>query len=489
MPRDKEKKEPVIDETQATPSTLKFIGVNGMEAAEGGSANVDLAVIDLGISMSRTFIPSDIENTLEASITQLLDAFATNRGYATTLTAQAVREYIEAAINYYALIVASWRAENTSSLRTANGKIVSSLFRTRIPMRTLLEVLTGAPIAPISDNNGGSSISNAQWLRDNVIYLQDVFLPSNVLRFIFGLFSGVYSLDKFTDAGNTSLLMLHPGLLSESDSVQVRARSAGSTLNTKASTSDMISFLKFMGWSNEEAINTDLTRDLHGNTLIIYDDPALLDQLTNAKFFYSFDLGVAYGVPGSDTDIKNLYFDPTDEYATPFVYRDRKSFDADDFMLTAMFHRGLYPDPTTPVYQLGTSLKVLVDGVVQVNDVNYSIMSPHYVALSGGSNQLANSNLNRLTYAINNWYLYFNAPLFGIPNITLSVDVSGVPTGYGPVAIGSYAYEGPNTYFINEDDMTTYRTIAWLRFIFGEDYRRWLQLSIARTITSRLGEK
>lgn len=464
-------------------NNINLIGTNAYGKIIGDSGGFDLVKIQANLNLKQLILSDDAVPMFTQTVSQLIEAFATNRGYPTTLTASNIISYFRSAAVTYAYFVKLWSLQNSSKLVDKFGRDISDVFSRRTRTTTPTQDLTGATVPPISDT---VTISNAVWLRDYAGELINILLPSSISELIFGLFSGVFSMHRFSDAGISSFISLYPELdnvLSTKKTHELFDSNLATTKSILQSSSDMIPFLTFLGLSSSNIIEMEWSRDIHGKTVLIYEDSEFLNQLVNAKVLWPYDIGATAGYPASDNDYAGLFYDYSSEYSSVFDFPDIKEFNADDLYISVLFNRALVANPTLPQFQLNTRTVVMTDnGAITGSSPSY-LYIPNVRFIF--NEQPSEATANYLTQILGFTSLIGAPDSMVIAQMALSVNSTGVITGFGSYSVSTQTLDSFNTYNINLEDMQSVRQVLMARLWFGEDYRRAAQLAYTRLLRSR----
>lgn len=238
-------------------------------------------------------------------ITQLITKYADARGYATTLTAASVITYFTTAMKVYADILVLKRYADSSKARNAVGIPLSILNKRAYNGAALTSsgiVVNVAKAAVINQVTEASAISNAAWNNTYLSELPKLHLPMGITRALQYLFS-----QRFRVPGNPalhSIITMYPSDMDANISMPNAFAADVALLDAAiAANTDLLSFISFIGITNESVLSYDYQRDQAGVSYREVIDPDLKSMLVNGY------LTNAFASESTDADIVNSYCD------------------------------------------------------------------------------------------------------------------------------------------------------------------------------------
>lgn len=388
-------------EVQSLPSLLNNVGkADGDTIYMVNSQRVDVGATALGreifvdirpvgmIHESSTSVNSLLDNQLQ----DLIDAYATARGYVTGVTVAKVAAYLEASERTLSLITWLHRSQNGTKFTTDTGRNLGATLGSRYQATTPTTVAdvanyigdAASTLTALTDD-GALSISNTVWGRDYLSLLSDVKLPRGTVSYIMSMFGVHYAYDE---AGSYIVSFMPDYLLSTNNIDVIIAGLDTVMTNLRNADPDLIDIMHFLGFNSELATAIDFARDQRGLTLPIVHDKFMSGAIYNAYIADALAVG--------DTDI-DMFFDTTG------VYSPVSSVDAADFDANTVFNMLLVRDKITANYQL----ELFSDDSPSSSSVYCypHVPVPDGVTLSG----LSGAQVSRIAI-VTQTYIYNNGP-------------------------------------------------------------------------------
>jgi hypothetical protein len=289
-------------------SDHEVYGVSAMQQVVATSnSDFDITVKDLIIDTPLLLSSTSLNTLLEGPIAELINAYATSRGYSTGVTYAKVSGYVFESFQLLTLLFHMFRAQNVRNLVTPGGKEIGKILSLRPSVQftnsmVADHVLTNTTISTITSHvdDGAVSISNSDWANEWLSQLVHMKLPAPLVKTAASLF-GVYY--QTTGENGSCLYSFVPQPITTSAGVSVETRFnsiAASMAAKRLADPDLVDILNFLGFTNEEVIDLDFNRDLRKQTVKIVQDPAFLSAFINTNF---------YNFKHSDADVDNLYYD------------------------------------------------------------------------------------------------------------------------------------------------------------------------------------
>lgn len=438
-------------------SGLPRLGLVHGSQVQGASNNSVLAsVYDLTLDLSQ--IVDTAFAMTSSDIQSVIDSYASARGYTSSLTSTNVKDYLKYAIQYFANLVATFRAENCRLAVNQSGNVVGPLFNDIVT-----EML---PLEPFGTNTlavyNSSSISNAVWAADYLSGLNLTKIPEAIVGLILQLFGVFYSTNPYSDLGNNACISLKPSLL-------VRSGCTTAMASMKALVTaqpDLLPILGILG-INGDAVNAiDFQRDLKGQTLPVVVSPDMLHMFANAQILSPLILS-------SRTETMSLYIDYTSDETSMFSHPILA--DTGDDAILPLLLRNVF---SASVLSSNRIVKVILESAPN-NVVMYNVIPPGFL-ISGGGNWQASASL--INNAQERW-----AECLGIPTmasytytITEALGITSLS-----VAEATVTPEGSSAYYFNSNEFVVYSRVAANILIFGASWRNDLT-SLIRDMSTRV---
>lgn len=276
-------------------------------------------------------VGSLISSTLE----ELIDAYATARGYVTSVTAAKVEDYVEYSYQYFATIMHLLRAQNGSQLKTDQGFNLGSHLGSKpqatVGMGSVANFIGDAGATTVSVNyDGDISISNKDWSSKYISELVHVKLSRGQVQFAVAMFGSHY----LANSGGTGITTFIPSNVVSTTATTTQLENlAGQMAALRAADKDLIDIVNFLGFTNELVLAFDYTRDVRGLTVDLKADPNIESALYNAF------VPLASISSDSDMDIFWNYFGTF----SPLNYADDANLDA-SVLFNSLILRGRISD-------------------------------------------------------------------------------------------------------------------------------------------------
>lgn len=283
----------------------------------------DVSAWPIMVDLEVMLMDADFKNILADKIQAMLQTFNANRGYTSTTNTAVINNYITLSLEAYATFVALKRSQDASALRDSQGMDISLLLTKRPAIQAFNNRMKMA--SAFTANGAGliddkTNINNAQWLRDYVGELTKIFLPPWMISFITELFSGMY-VNPYNAA---SYVVAYPKISTWGSRLDQNFATAINGLQNNLNTyPDLVAILNLLGFVNP---NLDFTRDLSGNTAIIFEDPSLILAIENSGDIQGYQL---------DDDVNELYRVPTN--MNEFNFETQLEVDVMQFFKSFLF--------------------------------------------------------------------------------------------------------------------------------------------------------
>jgi hypothetical protein len=314
--------------------------VNSQQLDVGGTAvGEEIFVKHLLINGLHTSATS-VNSLLDRQLQDLIDAFATARGYSTNVTVADVAAYLKASEEVLSLITYLHRSQNATKFTTDTGYNLGTVLGSRPNGFTSAADIANfigdnaTTLTPLI-NDGSVGISNVDWGRVYLSLLSDVKLPRATVSYILSMFGTFYSYDK----SGSFILAGVPAFMASTSSVSTLIAGLDTVLtNLRGANADLIDIMHYLGFNSELAVAIDFARDQRALTV-----PMVNDEVFNAMAFNGF---VQDPIGGLDSDVANLFYDVAG------VYSPLHTIDAADFNANAVFTHTLLRGKITAHYQI-----------------------------------------------------------------------------------------------------------------------------------------
>lgn len=469
--KDKEKKK----DEKPLPTSEGFISGVNIQEVDSPSAMTyyRAAMTDINISLEDVFDVSSIVDTIGNSIQDVIDAYATNKGYVSSTTPTDVINYINYSMNALSIIVALFRANNGSKLRAQGGTEISEFVTEFFESNTddYERIMTGQSFDKQVYKYG---VSNAVWARQTLSSLSHLYLNESITNTILYLFGNVFTAAPFAALGNSAMFKVNnhdkeprnyvAGETSADGTYYSSSTSGittpGSTLDVmldnmkalKSSKKDLISILKVLGFSNSHPKNIDFTRDLTGQTISMVQDPNLMYILGNTLL----DFGE---FPNNDTDIVNLIVNFYDTESSVFAYNEQVHLPIQELSI---------------MWLLRAKTKLGGGSAILTSDDNVQssrIAIPFRIDATSASSTIADTMLKtqKLIAAGTAYGMLIGIPIIAIPLIQYT------GTSITAISVNYDVNEGANVYLFDNSEIDIIRSVVQSKMLFGADYRQELE--------------
>lgn len=310
------------------PDSSQVYAVNSQRVDVGGSGTsqeIYVKHVPIGqLILESTSTPNSL---LTDQLQDLINAYATARGYVTGVTVAKVAAYLSNSFNLFAMIVFIHKAQNGTRYTTTDGVDIGKLLGSRIKASTGLSASNVANY--VGDNNvnyraleyeGEVSYSNTVWSRDWLSHLSKVKLSRGLAQEAISLFSKNYALSP---DGSYIAVPFPQVLLSASTAAVVRDGILTSMNTARSTDPDLIDIMEFLGFTSEMVTQMNFDRDQRGLTLEV-----MYDEVFNAA---AYNASLENPLASGDTDFSNLYWDRFG------VYSILHPVDTMDFNASALF--------------------------------------------------------------------------------------------------------------------------------------------------------
>lgn len=460
-------------------SPLITTAVSGTELAPGAFPGIEIAKRTIYVSATDTWMDATAWGMVSAQLTSILAAYGSARGFATTVTAANVYDYLLHSIRALATLCALKRIQDAVNVTDASGMDISALFETRtyrggaINMATTLgELLNSTAITSVSDV---TTISNAVWQQTYLSELHKIRLPKQIIMQVIAMFSGYFEVP--TGAGVTLYEFMDTGLNGNVNAATVYTGTHIAALNALLANPDMYTVLDMLGFTAEPLLAMDWNRDIRGKTVNIIRDPEIVNFLANGWIETVPDVGVT-----GDTDVIYRLLDLSRSRSI-FDNVAISNIDISNFMLPLMF--GLRFQSAFTTSYIMNHISTIDETGTLAHSYCWAPCRLIFDATSTATTAELHAISDRLTYAMARWCSHTSAVSMGFfPAITAklddnagSIDVISVSA----VAIG--ISEPENSWYIPSDIEMLINSIK-LEYIFGAQWRSRLQL-LLQSVSSR----
>lgn len=455
-----------FDSLVATDSSLNLINATLVSPGASGSEQ-EVGYINGYFDTSGVLLDNGTFAMVDDSITALLEAFGTARGYATTVTVTDIRNYFIRSARAFSILLTYQRYYNGAKLIDRNGKSMSNIVAQRIRGVSL----TAAPkalieSATVNTSTESATDSNAIWAQTYLSQLHKLRMPKNWFEFMVKMFSGVHAI---ADARIPSYLVLYDESLNKSVTHATEFATQVAAIDALLAKPDLISILDFMGFK-PLGVGLDFTRDLKGRTLFITADAQINDLFGNGSWFDFCDTA-------TDTDIKYLVSGSMDPLS-PFSASEQLEASAETLKHLALLSKRL-----TTTVNIQAVVAYYQAGIGWTT--SYLINPITIIGVTSDGSITTSDIVARLTGAATRWVHYCGSNLGYTVNMNVTVASSMASV---TLTVTSGVVEGGSTYVIPEDILWISRVTA-LDNIFGVPWRSALQSLVSNMPLSPLRGK
>lgn len=269
----------------------EMLVINGKTSSAGATAEAqEVAMMEILIQ-KLAWSGANVETLVAPLITKIINNYAYSRGQTTTVTAADIFDYIEAANEAHQLLLHMWRSQNVKNLKDSKGVDISEAFKGRMKYDATLDWLnairTGVSVevvAPVLDGN--VPINNAAWAQDWLSEIPKLKMPRQWIAANVALFSGFYRHDPGN--GLDAFIKFVPDAIGLSNTAVKTAYDAAVLIldGFISAHPELEDILETLGFTSDPIVDFDFTRDLKGQTGIVFDDPTLALTLVNSHVFY-----------------------------------------------------------------------------------------------------------------------------------------------------------------------------------------------------------
>jgi len=371
---------------------------------------------------------SSLNDLIEAPIEELIKAYATARGYVTSTTYADVSTYVYKSLDLFSLLLHMFRAQNVRNVQTPSGIEVGRILSLRPSVlysssAVADRIINDTDVATATNHvdDGAVSISNLVWSSDWLSELTHVKLSEPMVKWAVSCFAVFYQL---TSNGTTTLYSFIPEILTNSSgvSVQTRFNSLAADLATlRSDHPDLVDILNFLGFTNNEVIAMDFTRDSRKLTLPIIEDEFLKLQFINANL---------YGLAANDDDVSELFFDLNGKFSA-LDYSDDVQLNADVVFASRYLRGGVYGHNVIKRgYPGNLEYSATYPFAINVNVTDYTVNQGVANRLAGVRKATLASGLPQMPYSSDAIiYSFAGAPFMG-GSATVTLFVAGTANIY-----------------------------------------------------------
>lgn len=422
----------------------------GVRAKEIG-IQIETAIFEAG---------NNLNTLLEAPISELIKAYSTARGYTTSVNYTDVSEYVFHSLNALSLLLHMYRAQNGRQVKSDNGYDLGSMLSNRASLLSVSHlpeyVINGTDVQTLVGyvDDGAVNINNTDWARQWLTHLTHFKLSPPLVKFAVSMFSVHYQVK--TD-GVSSFITFIPSQLQNSASIAVKTRydaSIAAMLALRNANADLVDILNFLGFTNDDVIALDFTRDARQLSLPIVQDEFLTYMYVNTNL---------EGIASNDDDLSEMFFDINGTF-TVLNYADDAQLSA-DFVFASRYLRN----------------SILSSRIIKYGGIGRPFPWYSRAYWPGGLSwdlgtlpAPTQAQLDRLRISTNVY------SISGLPQIPFATDArvalfAGTPTINGSATITEFVSEGANTYKL-PDSFDFYTTVKKAEIIMDNtEYRAKLQ--------------
>lgn len=439
--------------------------VNAQRVDVGGTATAQEIYVK-HIPMASTILESSStpNSLLTDQLQDLINAYATARGYTTGVTTAKVAAYLEYSFNLFSILVFIHKCQNGNEYTTTDGVDLGKLLGSRIKASTGLSAASianyigdGAGAIKALEFEGDISYSNTAWSRDWLSHLSKIKLSRGLVQEAISLYSTNYALSP----DGSYIGVIFPNTLrTASTAASVRDGIVTNMNNARAADPDLIDILEFLGFTSELVSQMNFDRDQRGLTLSVMYDEVMNAALYNAALESPFASG--------DSDFSGLYFDKFGHYSV------LNPVDTMDFNASSLFPVLMLRGKIGEHYQVQ---------LVRSSDTGVGVDAYAFPFMVNGDNTtvtgLSQAQADRARSVTIPYYLSgMKLPFFLAPSIT---EVSaGDFQMNGNTVIAADISEKLNAFRL-PDDYSYYQLAKKAELIMGDiEWRKAIQLIQAR---------
>jgi len=444
-------------------------GVSAMQQTIASLSDFDISVKDIVVTDPILVNNTTMNSLLEGPIAELIDAYATARGYTTGVTYAKVSEYILRSSRVLSYLLHMYRAQNVRNVVTPGGQPIGEILSLRPSVRFSSSAVADFIINATSESgytnhvdDGAVSISNSTWATSWLSQLVHIKLSAPMVKLLVSLF-GVYYQE--TSANGSCIFSFIPESLTNSANIAVETRfvnESAAMATMRAADRDLVDILNFLGFTNEEVISLDFNRDLRKQTLPLVQDPGFVSAYVNTNF---------EGLEQNDNDVESLFYDVSGKF-TPLTAPDDVQLSADIVFASRMLRGDIVTHNITKSLRDDGLVRIL--GVypwplyIDITDYPSATQAQHQKAALVKLRHMG-AGIPQLPYATVNARV---TDLSGNPSITIDV--------------GSFVNENANVYVL-PDTFDFYTLAKKAEMIMGNtNYREQIQLLSNKIRTSSI---
>lgn len=244
------------------------------------------------------------ETTIQ--VQDIINKWASGRGYPTSVTADVVRKYVKASLRGFSLLRSILRRNNSYNARGYKSRDLSALFR-GIPDSNVYKVTAwgSGNMAPrTSITTLTLSISNNDWKNKYTSKVKDFYMNKSQFEYIMARYDNYFIIDGVSP--DKAIVEWHPlgKSISYTYEGQTRTLSANNTLNASHYTlgdldaiqnflttmrndyKDLDQVLNMLGFTSAYAISADYSRDEFGQTIKYAYDTDMSKMLFNMSLAF-----------------------------------------------------------------------------------------------------------------------------------------------------------------------------------------------------------
>jgi len=409
-------------------------GVSALQLATGASTDTYTFIAkDIPISVSSILDSStNLNSLISAPVEELIKAYATARGYVTNTTYANVSEYVYKSLEALSLLMHMFRAQNVSQLKTDTGLDIGTVLGSRPSARVAGGqipdfIINGVAASANHVNDGAVSISAKDWSQQWLSHLVHLKLSQPLVKWAASMFSVFYQ--SSGSNSQTTMYSFVPDIITNSSGIAVKTvydtkiADLAALRNAKP---DLVDILNFLGFTNEDIVPLDFTRDLRQLTLPVIVDNNFEAMYVNTNF---------EGLADSDDDVEDLYFDINGDF-NALNYPTDVQLNADVVFAHRYLRDGIF---SHTVYK-----RITQAGSIELNTMYY----PFPIGVdSGAYATLTAAQANRMAIVRRQFTMSGLPELPYSPEVSIS-DLAGVPVFANSGFVGTFVVDAANTYVL-----------------------------------------
>jgi len=408
---------------------------------------------------------SNLNDLVEGPVSELIRAYATARGYTTSVTYAKVSEYVYQSLELLMILFHMFRAQNVRRVTTPSGLDIGGILAMRPSVQYSTSAVadyvingTSAATATNHVNDGDVVISNAAWSKDWLSQLTHIKLSQPMVQWAAAHFAVFYNMNN---QGGNAIISFIPNTLTNSSGIAAKTRFdalAASLESLRSSDADLIDILNFLGFTNDSVINLDFTRDARQQTLPLVTDANLESTFVNTNL---------YGQASNDDDVSEYFFDINGIFDA-LTYPDDAQLSADVVFSSRYLRGAVFTHYVFKAISVGSGVRIDPFYPFALSLVMADYPSPTQAVA------------DRLRNVLGKWYASSLPKMPYTPESNI-FDFSGTPAIAGSTTVTFYVASQSNVYKL-PDTYDFYQSAKLAELIMGNvEYRQQLQ-SLANSI-------